>query len=159
MHKTYIPHNLYKLKMKLILKSYKLSKLKNYFKDNSVILIYNIKTKKEFIDNMQHFKKSNFSSYSVSNSLIKKCLKNSIYLNYISLISSLIILIRIKNNSNLTKFNKQNLLLGIKINNKIYSVNNNIFDKKNLAFNYKQEVTNLVKIFKQSTQFVKKISK
>ena len=144
--------------MKLIFKNYKFLKLKDYFKESSVTFIYNIKTKKEFIDNMQHFQKFNFNCYSVTNSLIKKCLKNSIYLNYKFLASSLIMLTKINTNSDLTEFDKHNILLAIKINNKIYLINDS-FNKKNTTLNYKQEMTNLLKVFKQSTRSIKKISK
>ena len=126
--------------MKLILKDYKFSKLKGYLKKNSILFIYNSKIKKQFIQNIQKFKKINVKCYYVSNSLMKKCLSNSIYSNYTFLVSGLVLFQEITEKSNLKKLNKQDILLGIKL-------------------NYKNEITNLLKTFKQSTKILKKLSK
>lgn len=144
--------------MKLILKNYKFSKLKGYLKKNSILFIYNSKIKKQFIQNIQKSKKINVKSYYVSNSLMKKCLSNSIYSNYTFLISGLVLFQEITEKSNLKKLNKQDILLGIKLNNKIYIVTNPII-QKNIKLNYKNEITNLLKTFKQSTKILKNLSK
>ena len=144
--------------MKLILKNYKFSKLKGYFKKNSILFIYNSKIKKQFIQNMQKFQKTNVNCYYVSNSLMKKCLSNSIYSNYTFLISGLILLKEISIKTKLTELGKQDIIVGIKLNNKIYIVTNSIL-QKNIKLNYKNQVINLLKTFKQSTKIVKKISK
>lgn len=144
--------------MKLILKNYKFSKLKGYFKKNSILFIYNSKIKKQFIQKMQKFQKTDVNCYYVSNSLMKKCLNNSIYSNYIFLISGLVLLKEITVKTKITELDKQDIIIGIKINNKIYIVTNSLL-KKNKKLNYKNEVINLLKTFKQSTKILKKFSK
>ena len=144
--------------MKLILKDYKFSKLKGYLKKNSILFIYNSKIKKQFIQNIQKFKKNNVKSYYVSNSLMKKCLSNSIYYNYTFLVSGLVLFQEITEKSNLKKLNKQDILLGIKLNNKIYIATNPIL-QKNIKLNYKNEITNLLNTFKKSTKLLKSFSK
>ena len=144
--------------MKHILKDYKFSKLKGYLKKNSILFIYNSKIKKQFIQSIQKSKKTNVKCYYVSNSLMKKCLSNSIYSNYTFLVSGLVSLHEITEKSNLKKLNKQDILLGVKLNNKIY-ISTNLTLQKNIKLNYKNEITNLLKTFKQSTKILKKFSK
>lgn len=144
--------------MKLILKNYKFSKLKGYFKKNSILFIYNSKIKKQFIRRMQKFQKTNVNCYYVSNSLMKKCLNNSIYSNYMFLISGLVLLKEITVKTKLTELDKQDIIIGIKLNNKIYIATNSTL-KRNKALNYKNEVINLLKTFKQSTKILKNFSK
>lgn len=144
--------------MKLILKNYKFSKLKGYFKKNSILFIYNSKIKKQFIRRMQKFQKTNVNCYYVSNSLMKKCLNNSIYSNYMFLISGLVLLKEITVKTKLTELDKQDIIIGIKLNNKIYIATNSTL-KRNKELNYKNEVINLLKTFKQSTKILKNFSK
>ena len=89
---------------------------------------------------------------------MKKCLSNSIYSNYTFLISGLILLKEITIKTKLTELGKQDIIVGIKLNNKIYIVTNSIL-QKNIKLNYKNEITNLLKTFKQSTKILKKLSK
>lgn len=144
--------------MKLILKDYKFSKLKGYLKKNSILFIYNSKTKKQFIQNRQHFQRINVQCHYISNSLMKKCLSNSIYSNYTFLISGLVLLKNISIKTKLIEMNKQDILLGIKLNNKIHIVTNSIL-QKNIKLNYQNQVINLLKTLKELTKTVKQISK
>ena len=142
--------------MKFTLENYKFLKIKNYLRDNSILYIYNVKTKKKFIKDMQFYNKLNVNCYKISNSLMKLNLKDSTYTNYNCLVSGLINIIKINNNTdnNLLKLNSNGILLGIKLNNKLYlkKIYNN---QSSLKFDYKKDSTNLLQILRKNLKKVK----
>lgn len=145
--------------MKFTLKKYKYLKIKKSIKETSIIYFYNVKTNDNFIKRMQHFHKLEFNCNQITNSLMRKSLKQSIYSNYSNLITGLIMLVKhndkIKSNNNVITFQNKNILLGIKMNNKFYptiNLSNNFF-----FLNYKQSSLKLLKLLKNNFKTVKNI--
>ena len=126
--------------MKLKIKNYKYLKVKKYFKNSNFFLIYNGTNVKKFIKTDQKLKKLNLEYYKVYNTLTKKALNKSIYRNFKPLINGLSIVLKLnKNFTNLTFKDFLDLddslkLVGLKINNKIYTVST---INSSTEFNYK----------------------
>lgn len=134
--------------MKFKLKNYKFLKIKSVIKKNKLLFFYdqiylNYKNK-SLIE--KDLKKLKTKYYKIYNSLIFKIIKNSIYKNIKVLINSGIFIAKfsvIKKNfylKNIQHLNAFSILLGIKLNNKIYSkiqivkLNNLNFQKNILIF-------------------------
>ena len=141
--------------MKLDIKSYRLKKIEHYLKNNKLIFVINT-------GNVKHNKITIFQNFFVSNNLFKKILKNSIYTNLTFLINGLINLSIIKYNlnSNIDKHFKTNLnsktnniLVALKLNNKIYS-SSQLTKLKSL--NYSRNVLFLHKTLKNCVSFPSK---
>lgn len=120
--------------MKILPKTYKLNKNKQYIKTNNLIFFFNTVNVSSYnwIIVEQKLKLYNLSYYKVLNKTVIITFQKSIYSNLKSvLISSLVTFIKPNlNNKNLNKktlFSKLSLLnfifLSINLNNKIYSVN------------------------------------
>jgi len=116
--------------MKFELKRYRLQKTKNYFQKNSIFFMYNVSNlnSKNWLKTEQVLHGYNLKYYKIYNTLSKKFLKKSIFKNTDKLINSSICFIHFdKNNKDLTNFQKLvNLnplvcMLGIRLNDKIYS--------------------------------------
>jgi hypothetical protein len=134
--------------MKFNIKTYKFLKVKNYFKNSHCFFLYNTVVQKNNIINAQYFKKIELKHYKLYNSLTKLIFSSSIYKKYISLIISLLIMIFPDTSSKLVQIPHTNntlSLIGIKINNKIYSSKqiDHFF-----IFNYKKNVLNLMQTLK-----------
>lgn len=147
--------------MKITIKKYKYLKIKRYFKNSNFFLIYNGINVKNFIEMDQKLKKLDLEYYKVYNKLTKKVLKDSIYKNYHSLTSSLIIIIKPKfKSTNLTFNDAFNLddslnLLALKMNNKIYTLS-----KINLSLqlNHKNDNLLLTKVLKSQLKLPYKLT-
>lgn len=135
--------------MKFNLKTYKLLKFKTYLKKKKFLILTIFITRKNQIKQDQRFKKLNYKYYQIYNTLAKKILKTSIYKNYSILIKSVITLLEIKENNtitNLKQLNKNNKIIGYKINNKIYLAHQ--LNSKNLQFIYKLNHMNTTQTLK-----------
>ena len=144
--------------MKLHIKKYKLLKTRKIFKKVSFFLLYNTTTPTNNIKINQELKKLNLTYYKLHNNLTKQIFKNSIYTNYQPLLNGLIILIFPKTPVNLKELKKLNnilTLIGVKINNKIYPINN-IESLNNL--HYDKTYLNLLKTLKISLKSIKVLS-
>lgn len=132
--------------MKFNNKHYKLKKTKLYFEKESIFFIYtsnNFNSKKN-LELKQNFKKLNLTSLTIKNKLTKKFIKKSIFKNFSIIITGPICIIKPTTNLKHTEtfkklINLDNSLtfIGLKINNRIYSVN----QIKTLNFlNYSQNI-------------------
>ena len=139
-------------------KSYKFINFKKKLKNKSIIYICNTKTKSNFIKEMQYNKSLNFNFYKLNNSLIKKCLEKSIFLNYSNLFSSSTVIAELKSlndlKKNLKKLNENNIIISLNINNKIY-VNEKKINKL-ILLNFKKDQKNFLNILKISLKKLKK---
>ena len=141
--------------MELNHKNYKLKKAKNYIKLNKLILFSNK------INLATKIKKDSVKGSAVillRNSFIKKILQNSIYLNLIFLINGLTSLTVINhrnsiNFKNLIKLDNKNVLIAVKLNDKIYSP---VQLNKLKSFNYIENISNLHGSLKNSLVFPSK---
>ena len=132
--------------MKFTVKSYKLTKIENYFKTSNFFFLANTITPKNNIKTAQELKKLNINYYKLYNTLTKRILKNSIYHNYRPLINSLVMIIIPQDNKNIKpRTNELITLLSVKLNNKIYPTN---ILRLTIKFNYKDDYLNLVKTSK-----------
>ena len=141
--------------MEFTLKAYKLSKIKNYFKEYHFFFIYNTFIQKNDIKITQELKKLNLKSSKLYNTLTKLILKKSIYQKYLSIIRGLVSLMLPKTFINLTTLailSETVTLLGLKINNKIYSKEQISFI---LKFDYSTNLLNLTKTFHVFLSFIK----
>lgn len=138
--------------MKFELKGYKLQKIKNCFKKEPIIFVFNISNTnaKNWLNVEQKFYKYNLKCTKVCNTLSKKSLNNSVFKNAGVLMNGSICLVYLRNAQNfsvalhkITKINPSLILLGLKLNNKIYSANQ-IHKISNI--NYKQSI----KVFNNS---------
>jgi len=118
--------------MKLELKNYKYYKIKQYLKTQKIFFICTSLdlNYKNWLILQQKFFKVNLKYYKLNNSLTIKFLKHSIFKNIIPLINGPIFLININKNQNLDhtlsqlkSFNAYITLLSLKLNNKIYFIN------------------------------------
>ena len=131
--------------MKFNLKNYKLLKFKAFIKQKKFLIItFSIKQKPQ-IKKSQKFKALNCDYYQIHNTLTKKTFKSSIYKNYMYLIKSLITLLEPKN-LDLKQLNKDLVIVGFKINNKIYLTHQ--LDQRSLQFNYKLNYITTTKTLK-----------
>ena len=155
--------------MDFSLKSYRIFKIKNYFKNSEFFLIYHAPklNSTEWVKIEQDLKKLKVNYHKVYNGTTLKTMSDSIFKNFTSLICGIVIFI--KPTEKLTELDLKNLnkslkpsfvLLAIKLNNKIYSVDqlNNISSlsyNKNMFNLYK----NLEKYMKMSYIFTRLKSK
>lgn len=138
--------------MKFGLKSYKLQKSIFYLKEKPLLFIFNISNlnTKSWLKTEQIYYKNNIKYFKVYNTLSIKALKRSIFKNITVIINGPICFVYFNKTSNffidLKKFLKLNtsmLLVGIKLNNKIYSLSQTI---NVYSLNY----TKTVKLFNNS---------
>ena len=141
--------------MHFTLKNYQTLKFKNYFKNQSLFLMYHCAKSnlKDWSKTDQKLTQLELNYYKPLNKVTLKELKNSIYMNYSPLINSSLLLITLNNMHNLTKLNNNlkpvfvNVCL--KLNNKLYSTQYlNKF--QNLSY-----TNNLLKYYEGSNKFLK----
>lgn len=132
--------------MKFNIKIYKFLKTKFFFKKTNCFFLYNtIIQKNNYI--IKDLIKVTTIHYKLFNSITKLMFQKSIYLKYTSLICGLLIIIFPKTYRALPSLNDFFTLLGVKINNKIYS---NVQIKNCITFNYQQNILNLIHTFRIS---------
>lgn len=132
--------------MKFTVKSYKLTKIGNYFKISNFFFLANTITPKNNIKTAQELKKLNINYYKLYNTLTRRIFKNSIYHNYQPLVNSLVMVIIPQGNKNIKpRINELITLLSVKLNNKIYSTNQ---IQPTIKFNYRDDYLNLMKTSK-----------
>ena len=129
-------------------KHYKLKKTKIHFKKEPIFLIYtsNNLNSKNNLKFKQTLKKHNLKSFTIKNRLAKKFIKNSIFRNFSVILTGPVCIIKITNSlktcehfKDLINLDNSLTLIGLKINNKIYSFN----QVKNLnLLNYSQNIIN-----------------
>jgi hypothetical protein len=131
------------------LKNYRVLKVKNYIKNCDFFFFFHSAKLKsnEWVIVEQDLKKLKLKYYKVFNGTTLKTVKNSIYTNYSSIVCGIILFIELKFKS--TTFElislKKDLkplfaLLSVKLNNKIYSIDQL---KGIKTFSYKQNMFNL----------------
>lgn len=134
--------------MKFTVKNYKLTKIKKYFKNYNFFFLANTITPKNNINTAQELKKLNLNCYKVHNNLTIRIIINSIYYNYQPLINSLIMIaVPQKNESIKPHISEFITLLGVKLNNKIYSANQL---NSTIKFNYSEDYLSIIKTLKIS---------
>ena len=136
-------------------KTYKFLNLKKKIKKKSIIYICNTKNKSSFIKEMQHNKNLNCYFYKINNSIIKKCLEKSIFSNFSNIISSNTLIIELKKIKKLKEIKRNNIIIGLNLNNKIYIYDNKIM--KLILLNFKNDQKNLLKTFKTNLKILKKL--
>ena len=112
------------------LKTYKLYKVKNFIKNPPLILIFhtlNLKTT-DWLKIEQNLINSDLKYYKIRNTLAKHVLKNSVFLNFSTVLNGSLCFIYPKNNKNfnnnfqkLSKISKTMPILTLKLNKKMYS--------------------------------------
>ena len=116
--------------MKLKYKSYRLQKTENYIKNNKILLVFNNINKTSIKKTDESETLRGHGVHSVSNSIVIKVLKSSIYCNFTFLINGPIVLVvlQFKDNYNNLHFFKKiisskgtKIFLGLKLNKKFYS--------------------------------------
>lgn len=116
--------------MKLNFKNYKIIKTKNYIKKNNFFFIFNTinQNSNNRIKNEQNLMILNCSYYKIFNKTSNIVFENSIYKNSNSLINNIVVFLKVKINDVI--FNKNSIInlepyifLALKLNNKIYSIN------------------------------------
>ena len=143
--------------MNFELKDYKLTKIKNYFLKTKLFFFFtgiNLKTI-NWIKIEQELNKAGLEYNKIHNNLTSNFIKKSIFTNILFLINGPIILIKkkkLKKSSitNIGKINPLLCLLCIRINNKIYSVNQT---KKLLSLSYSKNVL----MFQKNLKFILKL--
>jgi hypothetical protein len=145
--------------MKFSSKDYKTIKTKNYLKNNNLFFIFNgiNQNSSNWIKTEQELKNKNFNYYKIVNKTSTKIFKNSIYKSSEPTINSLTFFMKPTfNNTLLSKkilFNIETFVfLAIKINNKIYSINQmkyvnslNYYESKLLLYQF--GITNIKSYF------------
>ena len=145
--------------MKFTNKHFKLKKTKTYFKKESIFFIYtsnNLNSKDE-LKLKQTLTKNHLTSLNIKNNLAKNFIKKSIFKNFSAIMKSSICLVKINNEQKIEKTIKtlMNLhnsltLIGIKINNKIYSTNQitnlHLLNYYKNLINFTKTLNTLVKI-------------
>ena len=165
--KFYFKFKLLYTKMYFNLKNYQVLKLKNYFKNKSLFVIFHCAklNLKGWIKTEQKLKKLNLKYYKPLNKVTLKNLKNSVYSNYSSIINGFILFVSFETNkkdSNETLHNlnelEKNLKplfinVSLKLNNKFYSPKQL---EKLQSLNYKDNMFKLHKVLNKSlkTSFV-----
>ena len=105
-------------------------------------------TPKNNINTAQELKKLNLNCYKVHNYLTVRIVINSIYYNYQPLINSLIMIAVPQKDENIKPHRSEFVtLLGVKLNNKIYSANQL---NSNIKFNYNEDYLSIIKTLKIS---------
>ena len=144
--------------MKLKLKNYKYYKIQNYFKNQKVFFIYNNNDLKfkNWLQLQQKLQAQQLQCYKLNNNLTINFLNNSIFKNLSSLINGSILLISLKKNTStdliipqLQTCNIISTFLSLKLNNKIYSINQ---IKTIKTLNYQTQIRILTKSLKQFFQ-------
>lgn len=139
-------------------KSYQFLNFKKKLKNKSIVYICNTKNKSNFIKEMQYNKNLNFYFSKINNSLIKKCLEKSIFLNYLNLFTSSIVIVELNNfndlKKNLKKLKENNIIISLNINNKIYIYDSKI--NKLVLLNFKKDQKNFLNILKINLKNLKK---
>lgn len=146
--------------MDYTLKKYQIKKTKKYFKNNSLFFFFNFsKLKpKEWLKIEQQLQQLKLTQYKTFNGITKKIFYDSIYINYLNIITGLITLIKpnIQNNElKLTELTKKLLplftLLSLKLNTKVYLAAQ--FSKiKTLS--YSKNILHLHKTLEKSTKIL-----
>jgi hypothetical protein len=145
--------------MKFSSKDYKTIKTKNYLKNNNLFFIFNgiNQNSSNWIKTEQELKNKNFNYYKIVNKTSTRIFKNSIYKNSEHTINSITFFMKPDfNNTLLSKkilFNIETFVfLAIKINNKIYSINQmkyvnslNYYESKLLLYQF--GITNIKSYF------------
>jgi len=116
---------------KKTLKKYQTIKINSYIKTNKFLFFFlsNKSTNINWKKNEQILKKLNLTYYKTINKIILRKFKTSVYKNFTALISGIVLLIAssLKQSKRVerieTILHKNFNLLGLKLNNKIYSVN------------------------------------
>lgn len=120
-----------------------------------------MKTDTNFINEMQYYNNFAFDCHKVSNIITKKCLENSSYINYLTLFLGLIALTEFKSSTdttkNMKKLNEKHILLGLNVNNKIYTSDKKLV--KNLLLNFDKDYNKFLTNFLSNFKFFKNISK
>ena len=141
--------------MKFTVKTYKHSALKICFKKFRFFFLYNTIVEKNNFKILQELKTLELRHCKLYNTLTIIIMQNSIYQNYTSLINGLVMMVLPKTTMNLNtlaQFNDIVTLVGVKINNKIYSIKQiNLVIK----FNYVKDSLNLIKTVKLSLRVLK----
>lgn len=129
--------------MKFTAKNYKINKAKNYIKTNNILFFVNgvNKNSNDWIHTEQNLKKINFQYYKVFNKTTKKTLNDSIYNKANNIVNGITFFIKPETNTgNLLKNTIVKdlklllfILLAVKLNNRLYSINQL---NKNNSFNY-----------------------
>jgi hypothetical protein len=141
--------------VKFTVKTYKHLTLKTYFKKFRFFFLYNTIIQKNNFKITQELKKLELKYCKLYNTLTVLIMQNSIYRNYTSLINGLIMIVlpTISMNINtLVQFKDIITLVGLKINNKLYSSNQINFIVK---FEYIKDSLNLIKTVKLSLRILK----
>lgn len=139
------------------LKKYQTLKSINYFKNNCFFLIFQSSNmnSKEWVVIEQKIKKQKLKHCKILNGTTTKVLNNSIYKNYSNLTAGLTLFMKPSFKSTelikieLDRKFKSFALLSIKLNDKIYAVNQ-IKNMKN--FNYRKNIFYLNKLLEKSTK-------
>ena len=138
--------------------NYKLLNFKKNIRESSIAYVCNTKTKKNFVIHMQYHELSNFDCHKIDNSVVGKCLKSSTHANYRHLFSGLVSLAKPKNTKTMTKDLKKlsegHLLLGLNVNNKIYTLNDKVTETMLGCF--ERDHKGVLKLFKISQKNLKK---
>jgi hypothetical protein len=136
-------------------KTYKHLALKTYFKKFRFFFLYNTIVQKNNFKIPQELKNLELKHCKLYNTLTIIIMQNSIYRNYTSLINGLVMIVIPKNTMNLNtlaQFNDTVTLVGVKINNKIYSINQlNLVIK----FKYMKDSLDFIKTVKLSLRVLK----
>jgi hypothetical protein len=141
--------------VKFTVKTYKHAALKICFKKFRFFFLYNTIIQKNNFKITQELKNLDLKYCKLYNTLTIIIMRNSIYRNYTSLINGLVMIVMPKTTLNLnilTQFKDIVTLVGVKINNKIYSIKQiNLLIK----FKYKKDSLNLVKTIRLSLSALK----
>ena len=141
--------------MKFTVKTYKHLTLKIYFKKFRFFFLYNTIVQKNNFKTLQELKNLELKHYKLYNTLTVIIMQNSIYRNYTSLINGLMMLVLSKTTmhlNTLAQFNDIITLVGVKINNKIYSIKQiNLV----IEFKYIKDSLDLIRTVKLSLRVLK----
>ena len=146
--------------MDYTLKEYQIKKTKKYFKNNSIFFFFNFsKLKpKEWLKIEQQLKQLKLTQYKVLNGITTKIFCDSIFINYLNIITGLITLIKpdlknteLKLNELTKKLSPLFALLSLKLNTKIY-LTTQFFKIKTLS--YETNILQLHKTLEKSTKIL-----
>ena len=144
-----------KYKVKFTVKTYKYLTLKTYFKKFRFFFLYNTTIQKNNFKITQELKKLELKYWKLYNTLTVLIMQTSIYRNYTSLINGLVMIVRPNVSmtlNTLAQFNDILTLVGIKVNNKLYSSKQiNLI----IEFEYIKDFLGLIKTAKFSLRVLK----
>jgi hypothetical protein len=134
--------------VKFNIKTYKLSKIESNFRQNNFFLLCNTKTTKNNLQTTQKLKKLNLKSYKLYKTLTQRIFKDSIYGNQKFLMNGLVMLVipeAVLTLNTLSQLNEVAAVIALKVNNKIYSIEqlNSI-----IKFKYNNDSANLLRTMK-----------